>query len=73
MSVKKKTFNFIDLFSGIGGFHLALSTIGGKCVMASDIDIAANDSYKANFGIEPLGDIKQIDADTIPKFDYWHH
>lgn len=37
--------------------------------MASDIDKAANDSYKANFGIEPLGDIKQIDADAIPKFD----
>jgi DNA (cytosine-5)-methyltransferase 1 len=69
MSVRYRSFRFIDLFSGIGGFHLALSTIGGKCVMASDIDEAANDSYKVNFGIEPLGDIKQIDANTIPNFD----
>ncbi|MFB0921473.1 MAG: DNA cytosine methyltransferase [Oscillospiraceae bacterium] len=63
-------YRFIDLFCGIGGFHLALSSFGAKCVFASDIDNEARKIYKRNFGIEPKGDIKLIKEETeIPAHD----
>jgi DNA (cytosine-5)-methyltransferase 1 len=43
------TFKFIDLFAGIGGFHIALSSMGGKCVLASEIDKFAVQVYRQNF------------------------
>lgn len=51
------TFNFIDLFAGIGGFRLALQNIGGKCVFTSEWDKYSKQTYKANFGELPFGDI----------------
>lgn len=62
-------FKFIDLFSGIGGFHQGASWAGGKCVLASDIDKIANQTYKENYGIEPKGDIYEIKGKDIPNFD----
>ncbi len=62
-------FKFIDLFSGIGGFHQGASWAGGKCVLASDIDKIANQTYKENYGIEPKGDIYNIKSEDIPDFD----
>lgn len=62
-------FKFIDLFSGIGGFHQGASWAGGKCVLASDIDKIANQTYKENYGIEPRGDIYEIKGEDIPDFD----
>lgn len=43
------SFRFIDLFAGVGGFHLALSSLGGKCVLASEIDKNATEVYRRNF------------------------
>jgi len=65
----KQRFTFIDLFSGIGGFHFGLSKIGGKCVLASDIDLIANESYKKNFKVVPCGDILKVKPSQIPNFD----
>ncbi|WP_143961202.1 DNA (cytosine-5-)-methyltransferase [Litoribacter populi] len=45
----KKAFRFIDLFAGIGGFHIAMHEIGGKCVFASEIDKFARKTYEHNF------------------------
>lgn len=60
---------FIDLFCGVGGFHLALSSYGAKCVFSSEIDRAACNVYERNFGMRPLGDIRKIRSNQIPKHD----
>ena len=57
------SFKFIDLFAGIGGFHLALSKMGGECVFASEIDSDARSIYEKNFGREMQG---KIAGDIIP-------
>lgn len=62
-------FTFIDLFAGIGGMRLAFERNGGKCVFSSEWDRFSQQTYKENFGETPNGDITQIDARDIPKFD----
>lgn len=77
-TLQKKDYKFIDLFAGIGGFHLALHSLGSECVFASEINPYARKTYihnhtknspdlfkKNNFA----GDIKLVDIDTIPDFD----
>lgn len=59
-------FDFIDLFAGIGGMHLAFAEAGGHCVYANEWDRWCSVQYKQNFGIEPEGDITQVDAASIP-------
>ena len=69
---------FIDLFAGIGGFHLALHNVGAECVFASEWDEAARLTYETNFSkISPklfkegnfAGDITAISKKSIPDFD----
>ena len=60
------TFDFIDLFAGLGGFHLALKNLGGRCVFASEINPKLQNIYQKNFGIKPAGDIRQVHEKDIP-------
>lgn len=64
-----KKFKFIDLFSGIGGFHQAMVQLGGKCVFASEIDKFAIETYYENYGIDSSIDIRNADEKKIPKHD----
>ena len=59
-------FNFIDLFSGIGGLRLAFEKVGGRCVFSSEIDKQARITYNANFNEMPDGDINNILSKDIP-------
>ena len=60
---------FIDLFAGLGGFNLALSSLGHECVFASEIDAGLRTVYEKNFDLEPNGDIWQVDLQDIPEHD----
>ncbi|BAW80681.1 DNA-cytosine methyltransferase [Candidatus Nitrosoglobus terrae] len=62
-------FKFIDLFSGIGGFHQALANQGGKCAMACDWNDKSRETYEVNYSLTPLGDIQQITAAQLPDYD----
>lgn len=64
-----ETLRFIDLFAGLGGFHVGLSRLGVECVFASELDPELRKLYANNFGILPEGDIRQVDEKTIPKHD----
>lgn len=67
--VGEGAFTFIDLFAGIGGFHLAMEAVGGHCVFASEWDRFAQETYWHNFGLMPFGDIRKIRAKDIPDHD----
>jgi DNA (cytosine-5)-methyltransferase 1 len=59
-------FTFVDLFAGIGGFHAALSAMGGKCVYAVEIDAQAAKVYERNWSMNPLGDVtRDANDDTM--------
>ncbi len=60
---------FIDLFCGIGGFRLAFERAGARCVFSSDWDKYSRQTYAANFGETPHGDIHSVAVADIPKFD----
>jgi DNA (cytosine-5)-methyltransferase 1 len=60
---------FIDLFCGIGGMRLAFESVGGRCVFSSDWDRFAQQTYAANFGETPHGDLRKISTSEIPDHD----
>ena len=74
----KNKFTFIDLFAGIGGFHMAMHRLGGECVFASEIDDFARKTYEANY--QKISsklfennlfnkDIRTITPKNLPDFD----
>ncbi|WP_046030745.1 DNA cytosine methyltransferase [Vibrio vulnificus] len=71
--VENEAFSFVDLFAGIGGFNLALSSVNGKCVFASEWDKAAKNTYYQNYGKVPFGDINQFTGEGITEeqLDSW--
>lgn len=60
---------FIDLFSGLGGFHLALRRLGHTCLFACETDPILRDLYEKNFAIRPVGDIRSIKVSDVPSHD----
>ncbi|MFM1538231.1 DNA cytosine methyltransferase, partial [Helcococcus bovis] len=62
-------FKFIDLFAGIGGFRLALESLGGECVFSCEIDSHAKKMYESNFNDTPFSDITELNGEDIPDFD----
>jgi len=60
---------FIDLFAGIGGTRLAFEKAGCECVFSSEWDKFAQQTYEANFGEKPHGDIRKIPSSEIPDHD----
>ena len=77
-------FKFIDLFAGVGGFHIAMKSVGGRCVFASEIDKYARLTYEANYkNDEPSlflkgsngeylyfnDDVTKVDTEGVPAFD----
>ena len=75
---KQKKITFIDLFAGIGGFHLAFHEHGAECVFVSEWNEPAQKTYETNFKkISPdifnngnfVGDITEVAPKKIPDFD----
>ena len=64
-----RSFRFIDLFAGIGGMRMAFERAGGRCVYSSEWNKFSADTYEANFGERPAGDITEIPASEIPDHD----
>ena len=65
-------FTFVDLFAGIGGFHQAMRSLGGKCIMASEINQACVETYSNNFTTQEgsvRGDLNKVDPSSIAPFD----
>ena len=62
-------FTFIDLFAGIGGMRIAFENNGGDCVYSNEWNKYSQQTYFANFGEQPDGDITKVDARTIPNHD----
>jgi len=84
-SPSNKDVTFIDLFAGIGGFHIAFHNAGAKCVFVSEWDNDARKTYEHNFKkIQPelfdfglfakgknlfAGDITKVNEKEMPDFD----
>lgn len=68
-AVKDRQFTFIDLFAGIGGMRIAFERAGGHCVYSNEWNKYSQQTYFANFGEQPEGDITQVPASSIPDHD----
>lgn len=72
-SIPKKISNtsikFIDLFAGIGGIRKGFEDKNTECVFSSEWDKYAAQTYEANYGEKPHGDITKINEKDIPDHD----
>lgn len=66
---KNTSFTFVDLFAGIGGMRLAFESVGGHCVYSNEWNKYSQQTYFANFGEQPDGDITKVDGNNIPNHD----
>lgn len=66
-----KPFTFVDLFAGLGGFHIALESLGGRAVFAAEWDPTLNSLYEVNFDLKPWGDVNTLTdvATQVPEHD----
>lgn len=62
-------YRFIDLFAGIGGMRIAYERAGAHCVYSNEWNKYSQQTYYANFGVQPDGDITKVDAASIPDHD----
>lgn len=69
MNLPLSEYKFIDLFAGIGGIRTPFDELGAQCVFSSEWDKYAQQTYAANYGEMPHGDITKIDENDIPSFD----
>jgi len=72
MNTQKKTYRAIDLFAGIGGIRLGFAQAFGekiKFVYSNEINKYSCETYEANFGENPQGDITKINVSDLPDFD----
>jgi DNA (cytosine-5)-methyltransferase 1 len=65
---KKDKIKYVDLFCGIGSFHYSFKTNNWECIMACDISKSARETYKKNYGMEPMKDICDIEPKKINKY-----
>ena len=63
MAAATPTFQFVDLFSGLGGFHVALNDLDGEVVFAAEWEPTLNALYETNYGIHPWSDINDLETD----------
>lgn len=68
-STKGEGYRFIDLFAGIGGMRIAYERAGAHCVYSNEWNKYSQQTYYANFGVQPDGDITKVDAASIPDHD----
>ena len=66
---KETKFTFIDLFAGIGGMRIAFDRAGGQCIYSSEWNKYSQQTYFANFGEQPEGDITKVNVADIPDHD----
>lgn len=62
-------YKFIDLFAGIGGMRLAYESAGAHCVYSNEWNKYSQQTYYANFGVQPDGDITKVAAESVPDHD----
>ena len=62
-------FKFVDLFAGLGGFHQALTRIGGEAVFAAEWIPDLQMLYERNYGIRPEGDLTLVPPEAVPDHD----